>query len=172
MISSDFQHEDNTGQVVLRPNRSWTWRANLALLGTLATVSMTIAIAFALQGVWMILPFTVLELSVVGLCMYYCVRRVYQQEVLRFSASELIVEKGARKIEQRWRFERFFTRFNIHPASYPGHRKRVYVNSRDAEIEIGEFLRDDEKEELVRTLRDMIQRLDGSESPRNDPPRQ
>lgn len=161
MISSEYQTDDNTGQVILKPNRSWTWRANLALLGTLATVSLSIAIAFAAQGAWMILPFTVIELTIVGWCMYYCVRRAYQQEVLLFSSDELIVEKGARRVEQRWRFERFFTRFAIQPPSYPGHQKRVWVSSKDAELEIGEFLRDDEKDELIRTLRNMIQRLDG-----------
>ena len=162
MISSDYHSDDNTGQVVLRPNRSWTWRANLALLGTLAAVSLTIATAFALQGAWLILPFTLVELTLVALCMHYCVRRAYQQEVLHFTAEELVVEKGSRSVRERWTFERFFTRFSVHPASFPGHRKRVCVRSQQAEVEIGDFLRDDEKDELIDTLRRMIQRLDSA----------
>lgn len=162
MISSEFNPSARWGQVVLRPNRSWSWRSNVVLLAGLTALSLTIATAFALQGAWLILPMTLLELCVVAGCIWYCVQQAYRQEVLTFSDAELILETGHREVEQKYQFERFMTRFNITRPAHRGHRKKVSVRSRDIEIEIGEFLADEEKDELVSTLRAMVQRLEAA----------
>ena len=84
MITSEFDNETRCGRIILRPNRSWTWRANTTFAATLMVVSLSIGIGFTWQGMWVILPFTVLELSILVACLYYCVRRTHQQEVLTF----------------------------------------------------------------------------------------
>ncbi|MCR9279249.1 MAG: DUF2244 domain-containing protein [Pseudomonadaceae bacterium] len=160
MISSEFDQSQRRGQVILQPNRSWSWRSNVVLLAGLSALSLTIATAFALQGAWLILPMTLLELTVVAGCIWYCVQKAYRQEVLTFSDAELVVETGHREVEKQYHFERFMTRFNITRPAHRGHRKRVMVSSRDMEIEIGEFLAEEEKDELVKTLRAMVQRLE------------
>lgn len=160
MINSEFDRTARWGQVVLRPNQSWSWRSNVILLVGLTALSLTIATAFALQGAWLILPITLLELSLVAACIWYCVQQAYRQEVLTFSDTELVLETGHRDIEKKYQFERFVTRFNITKPAYRGHRKKVSVRSRELEIEIGEFLAEEEKDELVSTLRAMVQRLE------------
>jgi uncharacterized membrane protein len=160
VITTEFDQSSSIGRIVLRPNRSWTWRANTYLVGTLMVISGSVATVFALQGMWLILPFTVLELSVLLACLYYCVRRTHTQEVLTFSPDYLDVERGIRAPETRTRYQRYFTRFFVRPPLHPWYRKRVSVCCRGTEFEIGSFLNDDEKDDLIAELRTMIRQLD------------
>lgn len=173
MISCEFDPGARGGRIVLRPNRSWTWRANVCLVGTLAVVSGAVGVTFALQGMWPILPFTVLEVIVVLGCLHYCVRRTHLQEVLTFSPEHLLFERGVGRPRTRQRYERYFARFFVHPASHPWYRKRIALRCRDEELEIGSFLTSPEKDDLITALNDMIARLDDlppePTPPRHDP---
>lgn len=162
MISSAFDPATTSGRIVLRPNRSWTWRANTYFVGTLMVISLTIGAAFTLQGMWVILPFTVLEMSVLLACLYYCVRRTHVQEVLTFSPESLVLERGINRPQVRLEFQRYFTRFFVRGPRHPWYRKQIALRCRDRELEIGSFLSSEEKDDLIRQLRDMIHRLDGS----------
>jgi uncharacterized membrane protein len=159
MIAAHFDECARVGQIVLRPNRSWTWRSNTYFLCTLLTVSLIVAITFALRGYWMVLPFSALEMSALAACLYFCVRRTHEQEVLTFSVEELIVEKGHSEPERIYRFSRFFTRFHVEPAAHPWYQDRIAVQARDQRIEIGRFLTPDEKSRLVSQLRLMVNRF-------------
>jgi uncharacterized membrane protein len=161
MISSAFDPNTTSGRIVLRPNRSWTWRANTYFVGTLMVISLTIGVAFTVQGMWVILPFTVLEMSVLFGCLYYCVRRTHMQEVLTFFPESLVLEKGINRPQVRLEFQRYFTRFFVRGPRHPWYRKQIALRCRDHELEIGSFLSGDEKDDLIRQLREMIQRLDG-----------
>ena len=118
MVTAGFDEALTVGRIVLRPNRSWTWRANTCLIATLTVVSALIAGGFALRGMWMVLPFSTIEMSALLACLYYCVRRTHRQEVLTFSAEELVVEQGHRRPERTVRFERFWTRVLVEPARH------------------------------------------------------
>ena len=160
MITSDFDQASVSGRIVLRPNQSWTWRANTYFVGTLMVISLTIAVTFTLQGMWVILPFTVLEMSVLLACLYYCVRRTHVQEVLTFSPESLVLERGINRPQLRVEFQRYFTRFFVLGPRHPWYRKQIALRCRDREMEIGSFLSSDEKDDLIRQLRDMIHRFE------------
>ncbi len=162
MITSDFDQATVSGRIVLRPNRSWTWRANTYFVGTLLIISLAIATAFTARGMWVILPFTVLEMSVLLACLYYCVRRTHLQEVLIFSPESLVLERGVNRPQLRVEFQRYFTRFFVRGPRHPWYRQRIALRCRDQEMEIGSFLSGDEKEDLIRQLREMIHRLEAA----------
>ena len=159
MIAAHFDEGDRIGKIILRPNRSWTWRSNTYFISTLLTVSLAVATTFAMRGFWMVLPFSALEMGALIACLYYCVRRTHEQEVLTFSADELIVEKGHREPARIYHFTRFFTRFHVEPAAHPWHQNRIAVQTRDERIEIGRFLTQEEKTNLVKQLRLMVARF-------------
>lgn len=160
MIAWEFDAAEGAGRIVLRPNRSWSWRANAWLVATLLAVSGTIGFGFAWRGMWPILPFTMLEVVVVLACLYYCVRRTHLQEVLTFSPDYLLFERGIGRPQVRHRFQRYFTRFFVRPSEHPWYRKRIALRCRDQELEIGSFLTSDEQDDLVAALRDIIHRLE------------
>ena len=168
MIATEFDTSAPSGRIVLRPNRSWSWRANVCLLGTLMIVSGSAGTALALQGLWPILPFTLLEGLVLLGCRYYCVRRTHTQEVLTFSPDHLLFESGVGRPRTRRLFQRYFTRVFVRPPAHPWYRQRIALRCRDQELEIGSFLTSEEKDDLIAALREMIHRLE-SPSPASRP---
>jgi len=160
VIAAHFDENAAEGQIVLRPNRSWTWRANLYFVATLTVVSLSVATFFTWHGMWVILPFTVLELTVLTAALYYCVRRTHTTEVLTLSRLRLVVERGINRPTQRFDFDRYFSRFFVRQPTHPWYGKRIALRCRGHELEVGSFLTDDEKDDLVTQLRRIIRRLD------------
>jgi uncharacterized membrane protein len=160
MINAEFDENASRGQIVLKPNRSWTWRANTYLVGSLMVISGVVAGVFTVNGMWLILPFTVLEMSVLTACLYYCVRRTHTTEVLTLSKSTLVFERGVNKPTQRFDFDRYFSRFFIEAATHPWYKKRINLRCREQQFEVGSFLSNEEKDHLISQLRQMIRRLD------------
>lgn len=159
VIAAHFDESGHIGRIVLTPNRSWTWRSNTYFVATLLTVSVIVATTFAFRGLWLVLPFSALEMSVLFACLYFCVRRTHEQEVLTFSADELVVEKGHGRPERVYRFSRFLARFLVEPASHPWYDNRIEIRARSERIEIGRFLTPEEKTRLVKQLRLMVNRF-------------
>ncbi len=160
MIASEFDPLEERGRIVLRPNRSWSWRANIMLVGTLMAVSGSVATVFAYQGMWLVVPFTFVEMAGLLACLYYVTRRTHLQEVLTFSPDRVIFECGVRRPRRRYRFDRYFARFLVHEPAHPWYHKRVALRCRGRELEIGSFLTGTDRDRLVGALQDMIQRFD------------
>jgi uncharacterized membrane protein len=160
MVAANFNEQTLCGQIVLKPNRSWTWRANTYFVASLMVVSLTVATVFTINGMWVILPFTVLELSVLTACLYYCVRRTHTTEVLTLSQSTLVLERGVNRPTQRFDFDRYFSRFLVEAARHPWYKKRINLRCRNQQLEVGSFLSNEEKDDLISQLRTMILRLD------------
>ncbi len=155
MVESSIKPQLDEAQIVLRPNRSWTWRANLGLFYTLAAVSLTIGLSFLAKGLWLVLPFNVLELTVVFLCLRYLLRRTRQQEVITFTDDEVRIECGADAPERVTTFARHWARIQVTPAR-PSKRRRIAICSREREQDIGAFLNDDDQTLLVAELRRIV----------------
>lgn len=159
MVSSSYDDHSRTGRIVLRPNRSWTWRANVVFLATITTVSLIIGTSFLLRGYWMILPFNLLELAVLAGCLWYCVRRTHRQEVLTFTDDELHIESGVDRPQDRQVFKRLFARFFVRRPRHPWYGLRIAVRSHGREVTIGDFLNPDDKAVLVTELQRMVDSL-------------
>ncbi len=165
MIEARIDNASSAVRYVLRPNQSWTWKANIWFLAVLCSISLSIAASFALRGYWMILPFSVLELSVLLACLWLCVRRGYRQEVIVLEPEMVTLQTGQRDAEVQQadtrQFERFFTRFHVEPNRHPWRETRVLLRYRDERFEIGSFLPTDEKRELISALKKGIRYVDG-----------
>ncbi|MEM7220505.1 MAG: DUF2244 domain-containing protein [Pseudomonadota bacterium] len=160
MVSVDYDDTTRGGQIVLQPNNSWTWRANLVFVGLMTVVSFSIATAFVLQGYWPILPFAGAEMLLLAWASHYCVRQTHRQEVLRFTPEELVLERGIRRAEEQHRFRRFFTRIEIEKPRHRLGELKLAVAERERREEIGAFLNYEEKQKLIGELRTMISRLE------------
>ncbi len=165
MIHSRYDQEAGCARIVLRPNRSWTWRANVCFVATLMAISLLVASGFTMQGFWVVLPFSVLEMAVLSGCLYCCVRRTHITEVLHLSRTELVYERGVSKPTRRVAFDRYFTRFFVRPSRHPWYGKRIELKCRDQALEVGQFLAEEEKDQLVSELRRIIRKLDSPVRP-------
>jgi uncharacterized membrane protein len=160
VIAAAFDEQTASGRIIIRPNRSWTWRANSWFVGTLMVLSGIIATGFTLQGLYLVLPFTVLEMSVLTGCLYYCVRRTHTTEVLSLTRNEVVYERGIRRPTERHEMNRFYSRFLVEPPRHRWYGRRIELKCRERALEIGRFLTEDDKDHLIAELRTMIRRLD------------
>lgn len=174
MVST--QYFDNTqtghnnpyvGQIVIRPNNSMGWQTARYFLATLMIISLTMATAFLLQGYWMILPFTLLEMTFLLGCFYYLIRRNQTQEVLFFAADQVVMEIGRNAPEVRYEWQRFFTKVLVETPRHPWYPSRVSLRYRDQEYEIGRFLNPEDKQTLIRELKRMVAAADAQQFAHN-----
>ncbi len=169
MVSVQYFDHDHTapaneyvGQIILRPNNSMTWQAAQYFLVTLMAISFTMATVFMVNGYWMILPFSILEMSVLSACFYYILRRNQIQEIVCFGAETVDLESGRKSPELQLKWQRFFTKVMVHPPKHPWYPDRITLRHKDDEHEIGAFLTIPEKKKLITELRRMIAVADSS----------
>ena len=158
MVLTDIDDNTQTGVIVLRPNNSWGWRANVVFLSVFMGVSLTIGTGFLIAGAWVVLPFSLLEISVVGYCLYYCVRQCSRQEVITVSDHEVMIETGIRQPTEARTFQRMWAKFFVTSPRRPWEDKTLSIRSHGIETEIGSFLSREDKDALVKQLRRVIPR--------------
>ena len=153
MIESRTNEETQSTILVLRPNNSLTWKLNLVLLLVVAGVSLSIALSFLIAGAWVILPFSLVELILLALCIHYVAKQCARQEVITISEYEVIVEMGIRKPTKKACFQRIWSKFFVRPGKRAQDPEKVVIRSHGNELELGEFLNKEDKANLIRILR-------------------
>ncbi|XOV81587.1 MAG: DUF2244 domain-containing protein [bacterium] len=158
--TSAAQNGGYVGQIVIRPNNSMGWRTTRYFLASLMFISFTMATVFLWQGYWLILPFTMLEMSFLLACFYYLIRRNQTQEVVWFAVDQVVMEVGRNAPEIRHEWQRFFTKVLVEAPRHPWYPSRVAFRYRDKEYEIGKYLNSEDKQMLIRELKRMVAAAD------------
>ena len=157
MINVEYDQRKREGWIVLQPNRAASWRTNRNFLLVICGLSALIAGGFAFLGAWLILPFAGLEILLLVSLLWH-VNTVHScQEVLHFSDAEVVVEKGRNKPVLKWKCQRPWCRINLY-RSHPWYPQRLKLRCHHREIEIGEFLPENERNELRAYLRQIMNR--------------
>ena len=152
-------HVDDTGEtarIVVRPNQSMSWHGNLMLLASLGIVTFSIAIGFALQGLWLVLPFAGLEVLLVGIGLYATCRRLSRSEVISVSPYTVSIESGIRRPEHSYRLHRCWARVDLCLGRTRSEPTRLLVGSHGKAVEVGVSLTDSERSRLAVELRRLI----------------
>ncbi|MBA60003.1 MAG: hypothetical protein CMQ40_12640 [Gammaproteobacteria bacterium] len=156
MIDSNHDEQNNIEVIILRPNNSLTWKINLVLLLAVMIVSLSIALGFLIAGAWVILPFSILELMFISICVYYSARQCALQEVIRISELEISIESGFKKPSMKKTYQRVWSKFFVRPSARKGDLDQLVIRSHGRELEIGSFLSREDKAELVLHLRKSV----------------
>ena len=159
MVKIENNAQDSIYRILLRPNRSTDWKTSLLFISAIAFTCLTIGIGFALAGATMILPFAGLEIIFVATCVYLVMKNTYKQEVITLTKEKLKIEKGAGKIDQVWEYFRMWSFVSVERPEHPWYPAHIVVSSKGERVPIGDFLNEDEKEELVKNLERIIQEL-------------
>ncbi len=124
----------------------------------IAIVSMGIAIAFAMQGAWLILPFAGLEMLALGIALYVVARRAASWQEIAIESDEIrVVDHSVKKVK-KLSFQRAWVRVLLEEAAITGHPSRLLLGSHGQHVEIGHCLNEEEKRHLVVLLRRAVQR--------------
>jgi len=156
MVVAEIDDNSRTGVIILRPNNSWSWRANVLFMSVLMGVSMSIAFGFLMAGAWVVLPFSVLEMSVVAYCIYYCAKQCARQEVIIVSDYEVRIERGIRAPAEQETFQRMWAKFFVESPRHPWDPVSLFIRSHGQESEIGSFLSRRDKHNLVSMLKRVV----------------
>jgi uncharacterized membrane protein len=159
MVKIENNTEENTYRILLRPNQSTDWKTSLIFISIIAFTCLAIGIGFAFAGATMILPFAGLEVIFVGVCVYLVMKQTYRQEVITLTQETLKIEKGEGKIDQVWEYFRMWSFVSVERPQHPWYPAHIVVTSKGERVPIGDFLNEDEKEELVSNLERIIQEL-------------
>lgn len=139
MVDINIQQSERV--LVLKPNRSMSWRANKYLLGVVFCWCGAIGIGFVLMGAWVVMPFIGLELAALAGALYYVSWKISHREVLRIDAESVSLEKGIRWPKKSWRWARESVRVHVYAAGHPWQAPLIEVAPKEAKpVRIGEFL--------------------------------
>ena len=143
-------------QLIITPNCSISWRQLVVFYIGTCCLALIIALFFTLQGQWLILPFSGLEMLALGGALYISSRKAHYREVITSSDERIKIEKGIRQIKQKWVFEQPWVRLLDETYDHRRGRRKIALGSHGSYVEVGGFLSDLEKDELAFRLKGCI----------------
>ena len=159
MIKIQSNKENNFHRILIRPNQSISWKSGLVFMLVIAFTCLSIGLGFAYVGATLILPFAGLEVIFVGICTYLVLNKTSQQEVITLSKDKLIIEKGAYRLKKVWEYFRLWSYITVERPQHPWYPAHIVVTSKGERVPLGDFLNEQEKEELVSSLESINQDL-------------
>jgi len=139
----------------LAPNKSSSINENLVFFGFLSLICLTFGIGFFVIGATMILPFAGLEVLALILILRINRKWLNQKQALYLDKLYVKIEKDDKKMI----FDRFLSKFLVEENNS---KKVLYLKSNNEKIEIGSFLNEEEKEELIDLLKKKVSDLNFS----------
>jgi uncharacterized membrane protein len=138
--------------IISRPNCSLPVGRRVLFFCIMLVLSMIIAIGFALAGAWLILPFSGLEVFALGWALYYISCHESDYECIVITGSNMVIETRNYKTVHKVEFQRYWVQVVVLPASAKG-RCRVWVQASGQEVELGQFVNDEERMALAHQLK-------------------
>ena len=139
----------------LAPNKSSSINENLVFFGFLSLICLTFGIGFFFIGATMILPFAGLEVLALILILRANRKWLNQKRALYLDKLYVELEEDDKKIT----FDRFLSKFLIEENNS---KKELFIKSNNQKIEIGSFLNQEEKEQLIELLKKKVSDLNFS----------
>ena len=143
----------DTHQIVVRPNASLTPGGAALFFACVSIVSLGIAIRFTLLGLWVILPFALLELALLGACILYILRRNDRMEAIDVDRHQLILIQTEQGRERRQQFQRYWVQIIRERGTHAWYPSRLLLRSHGKSVEIASFLDEEERQQLEQNLR-------------------
>lgn len=149
-------------ECTLQRNCSMTPRQVARAYALLCAFSLSIALAFFLQGVWMVLAFSLLEISCVGLALLLYARHALDRERIVLSSDCLLVECVQADRRSLARLDPLGVRVLTGPeAAGYRHARRALITleSRGVRVEIGRFVSETQRRQVARELRHALRQI-------------
>lgn len=146
--------EQEERQWLLKRNCALTPRQLAAWFATLGAVSLGIAVLFATQGAWMVVPFTCIELTALGVAFIVYARHAADYERILLGPRRLVVERASGNAVHRVVWEPEWIR-----VEYAGtHRAPVRLLAGGRQLEVGRFVPDEQRKDFAQQLRESLGR--------------
>jgi len=156
MINIDKFNCPHGYRLVLSPNRSIGWHDLVLFYLFICLVALAVGLFFAVQGIWLVLPFSGLELFALGIALYVVSHKANRRQVIIFENSRVRIEKGAYHCDQSWEFNASRVRLHYQFTGEINSGRKLELECLGNYVEVGEFLNNFEKDALAFQLKDCI----------------
>lgn len=143
---------------VVERNQSLSWDGNKLFILFVALLTLGIAVIFAIQGMWLILPFAGLEVIALAIGLYICSLRCRDREVITIDLDKVFIESGRYKPENCWHFDRTWLSIVLKKAPIYGYPSQLFFRSKGKEVEVGKYLTNKERKSLAETLVSVLEK--------------
>ncbi len=156
LASAISETQDTVTTLVVSPNLSMSWRANLMLVAAIAFVCVGSALVWAYFGLWMVLPFAGLEVLFVTACLYVTVRKLSVKEVITVGSEEIRLEWGLYEPQRSVTLPRHWSTLDYQCDDNPFEVGSLTVGAHGKHYPLGLSLGRDEKRILYRELHQLL----------------
>jgi len=125
--------------VVARASHSLSRRQRWSVFAVMAAVSLVLAVAFAAAGAWPVLPYSVLEIALLGVAFMVVERRSDDWERLTVVGDTVVIERQRGRQRQRHEFNRCWMRVEFEPGGF-GKAARITLHSAGVAVDFGSAL--------------------------------
>jgi len=152
MVSRQINSETGFTQIVVRANKSMSWRANVILAASLGALSAVFGGVIAAFGFWMVLPFAGMEFLLVFFCLSKAYKRLGYTEVISRMGDKLLIESGYDKPVATSEMPSHWTqvKFEDPPSAFDVGRLSLQCSGKS--LEIGQALNKEEKRMLYKEV--------------------
>lgn len=151
-------------RIVICPNCSLSLRGAAFFFGGLCFFCLTLAGLLALRGMWPVLPFSGLEMLLVGWALHASLARRHRSEIITLTDADVSVEARDRARSQMTVFQRHWAQVKLRCPASRLHPSRLTIESHGRQCELGSFLTDEERYGLALRLQRLIGRINESPS--------
>lgn len=159
MISVNRSGGGESIRIVLSPNCSISWRELLLFYLLTCVVALAVGLFFTFQGMWLVLPFSGLEMLALGIGLHLTSRKVYRREVITLDPQHTRIEKGVQRVDQYWEFKTPWVRIIDERRDDRRAGRTLAIGVSGERVEVGSFLANSEKDALAFQLKDCIIRV-------------
>ena len=165
MVTETHSTSPPSMRFLIRANCSMTRKSFFTVYGSLAVLSLGIALRLLFLGLWLVLPFTLLELGLLGGILYYLWSRRDDVEIISITDDEIQVEQRDHKGSREWTMPHYWASVELQRSTHRNHPTRLILRSHGNEEQIGRCLTDEERDKLARQLRHAINQQHHRHSP-------
>jgi uncharacterized membrane protein len=150
--------------IEISPNCSMSVRGAAVFFFSVCLVSFAIAALMALRGFWPVLPFSGLEMGVLGWALKTSLRRRHHRQTITVSDSQVRVDSCDLGHRVQVVFPRHWAQVKLRRPVSRLHPSRLTIDSHGRCCELGSFLTEEERQGLAARLQRLIGRVNESPS--------
>ncbi|QHS10414.1 DUF2244 domain-containing protein [Sinimarinibacterium sp. NLF-5-8] len=150
--------ESVEARLVIQPNASLTVAQACWFMASMAVISLILAVIMLAQGLWLVIPFTSLELVALGAALYWALHKNRYREVLVFTPSHLRIERGmlGQAAPVSTVLDRARTRVLLERGAHRHAPQQVILSCMGRRLCIGGCLTDVERRRVATRIRELL----------------
>lgn len=143
--------------LIAKRNNSLSLPGRRLFFASMVIVSFAIAIVWAMQGAWYVLPFAGVEMAALFLALMIIGRHAEDYETIVVSGDRIRVERREGGRISRDEFNRYWAQLVTREG--PGDRCELALRSHGREVPLGRYLTDEQKRTVACELRSKLKHI-------------